>query len=144
MSDELIFQVVNNAVLPAWLLLAFAPQSRWTKWIVDFGLPTLLLGSTYGLLLLLDQPGPQGANFSSLEGVSRLFTTPKTIIACWIHYLVFDLFVGSWMVRDARRHGIPHLLALPSLLGTLMLGPLGLLSWLILRALYLRRLTPIE
>jgi len=144
MTNELIFQIANNSVLPAWLLLACAPHSVWTRRLIDYGLYPVLLGLSYGVLLLLDQPGPQGANFSSLDGVSRIFTSQRTLIAAWIHYLVFDLFVGSWITRDASRQGINHLWTLPSLFGTLMLGPLGLLSWLLLRAALLRRVKLIE
>lgn len=144
MTDEMIFQVANNSVLPAWFLLAVAPRSVWTRRLIDLGIYPALLGVAYGVLLLIDQPGPQGANFSSLDGVARIFTSPKTLIAAWIHYLAFDLFVGAWVVRDAHRHGIAHPWTFPSLVGTLMLGPLGLLSWLLLRAALLRRLEPIE
>ena len=51
----------------------------------------------------------------------------------WVHYLVFDLFVGAWIVRDARRRGIHHGLVLPCLFFTLMLGPIGLLLYAGLR-----------
>ena len=139
MSNELTFQIANNSVLPAWLLLAFAPRSIWTRHLIDSGFYFALLAIGYGLLLFLDRPGPEEASFSSLQGVSQIFTSPKTLIAAWVHYLVFDLFVGAWIVRDARRHDIKHYWTLPSLLGTLMLGPLGLLSWLGLRAALLRR-----
>jgi hypothetical protein len=144
MSDEMIFVIANNSVLPGWLLLILAPRSIWTRRLLDYGLYPVLLGTSYGLLLLLDVPGPQGASFSSLEGVTRIFTTPKTIIAAWIHYLVFDLFVGTWIVRDAQRHDIGHVWTLPCLLGTLMFGPLGLLSWLLIRTVHLRRVTVID
>ena len=46
-----------------------------------------------------------------------------------MHYLAFDLFIGSWEVRDARRHGVPHVLVIPCLLMTFLLGPIGLLAY---------------
>jgi hypothetical protein len=42
--------------------------------------------------------------------------------------------VGSWIVRDARRRGIAHLLVLPLLLLTFLFGPAGWLAYLLLRA----------
>ncbi len=48
------------------------------------------------------------------------------MLAGWIHYLAFDLFVGSWEVSDARANGIHHLLVVPCLLATFMAGPIGL------------------
>jgi hypothetical protein len=47
--------------------------------------------------------------------------------------LCFDLFIGSWEVRDAQRLGIHHLLVIPCLVFTFMLGPVGLLAYLLLR-----------
>jgi hypothetical protein len=68
--------------------------------------------------------------FSSLPDVARLFMNPWLLLAGWIHYLAFDLLVGSWEARDARKHGINHLLVIPCLILTFMFGPAG---WLLYR-----------
>lgn len=141
MDDSLIFAVLNYSVLPAWLLLVFAPRWRGTRVLVHSGVFLFVLGLAYALLLFGDRPGPQGASFWTLEGVTRIFTTPRTIIACWVHYLIFDLFVGAWVTRDAARLGIKHVYVVPSLLLTLMFGPIGLMSWLALRAVWKKRFT---
>ena len=62
------------------------------------------------------------------------------LLAGWIHYLAFDLFIGGWETRDAVRNGIPHLLVIPCLLLTFMLGPIGLLAYFALRSGRLRAL----
>lgn len=144
MSNELIFQLANRSVIFPWALLAVLPRHAWTRRVVHSGLFSAMLALVYGALLILDYPGPEGANFSSLDGVARIFTSPKTLIAAWVHYLAFDLFVGSWIVRDAHRHELAHYWTLPSLFATLMLGPLGLLSWLGLRVVLLRRASPLD
>ncbi len=51
------------------------------------------------------------------------------LLAGWLHYLAFDLFVGAWEVRDASTHGVPHVLVVPCLLLTFLLGPIGLLAY---------------
>jgi hypothetical protein len=139
MSDETIFSILNFSVLPAWLGLAFAPRSRFTELVVHSGAVCALLAIPYAILLFGDSPGPQGAHFFSLEGVTRIFTTPHTIIACWTHYLVFDLFVGAWEARDCRRLGLAQAWVVPSLFLTLMFGPVGLFSWLVIRGFAKRR-----
>ena len=58
--------------------------------------------------------------------------------------LVFDLFVGAWEARDAKRQGIPHLALVPCLLATLMFGPAGLLAYLALRGVMRRTETLAE
>jgi hypothetical protein len=69
-----------------------------------------------------------------LADVRALFSNDFLLLAGWIHYLAFDLFIGSWEVRDARRLGIHHLTVVPCLVLTFMLGPVGLLLYLALRA----------
>ncbi len=130
---EVAFYACNYGVVPFWLLLVLAPGARVTRLLVHGPVPALLLVPTYAWLLFGDVPGPQGASFFTLDGVVRIFTTPRTIAACWVHYLVFDLFVGSWEARDARRVGVPHLALVPCLGLTLLFGPVGLLSYLGLR-----------
>jgi hypothetical protein len=51
----------------------------------------------------------------------------------WVHYLAFDLFVGSWQLRDAKRLDIAHVQLIPCLLLTLLLGPIGLVCYFALR-----------
>ena len=55
------------------------------------------------------------------------------LLAGWIHYLCFDLFIGSWEVRDSEQRGISHWLVLPCLFFTFMLGPVGLLLYFTIR-----------
>ena len=141
---EIVFAVVNYSVLPAWTLLVLAPGWRWTERIVHAGVIPLVLGIVYAVLLFSDHPGPQGSSFFTLDGVMRIFTSRQTVIACWAHYLIFDLFVGSWIARDARRLEIPHLAIAPILVATLLFGPIGLVLYLGLRLALRRRLTLVE
>ena len=66
--------------------------------------------------------------------MATLFANPWLLLAGWIHYLAFDLFVGSWEVRDARERGIPHLLVVPCLVMTFLFGPAGWLLYALVRA----------
>jgi hypothetical protein len=54
-------------------------------------------------------------------------------LAGWLHFLAFDLFVGAWIVCDARMRGLPFLLALPCLPFAFLFGPVGFVAWLGLR-----------
>jgi hypothetical protein len=134
MSAETIFLVCNNGVLPFWLLLAVAPGWLWTQRLVHSAGVPLLLGAVYLFSIAAGfGDAPEGASFGSLAGVMLFFSHPYGALAGWIHYLAFDLFVGAWEVRDARRREISHWALLPCLALTLMLGPIGLGLYLILR-----------
>jgi uncharacterized PurR-regulated membrane protein YhhQ (DUF165 family) len=144
MDTALLFRICNTAVIPCWALLIFAPGWVWTQRIVHSALVPALLGSVYVSIALFGPPAPEGAGFGSLEGVMLLFTVPEGVLAGWVHYLVFDLFVGAWEARDARRRGIHPALVGPCLILTLMLGPAGLLAYLALRAVRERTGTLVE
>jgi hypothetical protein len=141
MSLESVFLICNFAVMPAWLLLLVAPGWVWTQRLVHSLLIPILLGTAYLLGFLTAPPGPEGASFGSLEGVTLFFSAPHGVLVGWIHYLVFDLFVGAWQVRDARRRGLHHGFVVPCLLFTLILGPIGLLLYLVIRFAVTRETT---
>ena len=127
MTAETLFLVFNNSILLAWLLLIFAPTWRFTQVIVhSFWIPLVIAGAYLFSLVSGSGQSAEGASFFSLPGVMLFFTNPWSALAGWLLYLVFDLFVGAWEVRDARRRGISHGLVVVCLLFTLMLGPIGL------------------
>jgi len=140
-TPDTIFLICNNGVLPAWLLLTLAPNWSWTQKIVHQIWIPVLLGSVYLAVLVTSPATPAGGGFSSLDGVMTLFTSPQFALVGWVHYLVFDLFVGAWEVRDAKRRSISHLFVVPCLVMTLMFGPIGLLAYLLLRFAMKRELS---
>lgn len=132
MNLERIFSLSGAVVLPCWLLLVFAPRWRGTMRLATFVAPLLLAG-VY-VWLLFTAPPAQGAGFSSLAQVRALFSVDQALLAGWIHYLAFDLFTGSWEVRDAQRLGIRHWIVVPCLVLTFLFGPVGLALYLLVRA----------
>lgn len=133
MTLEILFKAANYAVLPFWLLLIVAPRWSWTQRLVHGPVVLLLLTPIYAYMLFGYAAAPEGVNFNSLYGVMIGFSTPSIVVAGWIHYLIFDLFVGAWEARDAWRRGVPHWLLIPCLLATLMVGPVGLTLYVIVR-----------
>jgi hypothetical protein len=128
-----IFSVVNLVALVGWVLLAVFPRRRWpAEWVSGWLIPGVL-ASVY-VVIVAAVWGRSPGGFSTLGAVSELFTNPWMLLAGWVHYLAFDLFVGSWIVRDSRERGIAHPWVLPVLLLTFMFGPAGWLSYLGLRA----------
>jgi hypothetical protein len=131
MAAEQIFGICNLIVLPGWLLLVIAPRWRWTQRVSAVALP-LGLAALYLTLLILYFRESRGG-FGSLAQVSRLFENPYLLLAGWIHYLAFDLFTGAWLVRDSERLRIAHAYVVPCLLLTFLFGPVGLITWFLIR-----------
>ena len=139
-TTELLFTIANTAILFAWLPLLIAPKWSLTQQMLAF--PYVPLGISFFYLFFLIRDGGLGeADFSSLEGILVLFhnATPAAAAAGWMHYLAFDYWVGCWMLRDAQRKTIPHLLIVLPLLCTFMLGPVGILLYVIFSQIKLAR-----
>jgi len=132
-----IFSIVNLIAMAGWLSLAVFPRRRWAEQLGTWVVPGLLAGAYVAIVAASWGSSPGG--FSSLEAVSQLFDNPWMLLAGWIHYLAFDLFVGSWIVRDAREHGVAHGWVLPLLLLTFLFGPAGWLAYLGVRTARRRR-----
>ena len=139
MTAETLFSLASAAVLPGWALLVLVPRWKWTARLVGPVLIPALLSLLY-LYLLAARCAILAGGFGSLATVRRLFDDPAVLLAGWVHYLAFDLFIGSWEVRDAQRLALPHLLVVPCLLLTLLFGPVGFLSYLVVRGSLRRRL----
>jgi hypothetical protein len=129
LDPDLAFRGGNLLALAGWLALAASPaQRRWTPrvWQLTGWVLPLLLALGY-VALLLGHWGPGG--FGSLAEVRHLFERPGLLAAGWLHYLAFDLFVGTWIARDGARRGLPHGALLPCLASTFLFGPAGLLAY---------------
>jgi hypothetical protein len=132
MTPENLFSVCNGLALIGWVLLVFLPRWKWTMRIVLSGALPALLAVVY-LTLIVTTFGKAEGGFGSLAEVSKLFRNDWVLLAGWVHYLVFDLFVGSWETRDAQRLGVPHWLLVPCLALTFLFGPIGFLAYRLAR-----------
>jgi hypothetical protein len=140
MEPARLFDIAGWISLPGWLLLAILPRWRLTPLLTACVLPSIL-AAIYLVLIVGNIGTAEGGfgNFNSLAGVKSLFSIDALLLAGWIHYLAFDLFVGSWEVRDAQRNKIRHWWVLPCLVLTLMLGPVGLLTYWVVRGVHVRQ-----
>ena len=138
MSLEQIFSMAGLINVLGWLLLAILPRQPIAQRIAGIVLP-LILSAVYLVLIVLHLQGAEGG-YGSLADVAALFKKPELLLAGWIHYLAFDLFIGAWEIRDSHRHGIPHLVMIPCLLMTFILGPIGLLFYFAIRTAKTRSL----
>ena len=91
-----------------------------------------VLGLAYAILLSQGLLARTGGGFRILPAVRRLFSSDAALAAGWLHYLAFDLFVGTWIAHQGLDASLPRLLTLPCLLLTFLAGPVGLLLLLIL------------
>ena len=132
MTIEGVFSACNMLALVGWILLLVVPRRTLAMRVAGTAIP-LTLAAIYLALFALHVRDSRGG-FSSLAAVAQLFENRWLLLAGWVHYLSFDLFIGAWETRDAMARRIPRLLLAPCLVLTFMLGPIGLLCYHALRA----------
>jgi hypothetical protein len=136
MPLDLLFRIASTVALAGWVALAFAPFRRPLAVLVARALAAVLCGGYLAVLIhaLGAGPAPDWRAFNSLDGVMALLKTREAFLAGWVHYLAFDLFTGAWEAETAPAARIPHWLLLVCLGLTFLAGPVGLLTYLVLRA----------
>ncbi|MFM8913806.1 MAG: ABA4-like family protein [Flammeovirgaceae bacterium] len=139
MTPDKLFTICNSVAPLGWILLIFAPRWRYTKLVVLNGVLPLLLALVYATLIILFF-GKSDGDFTTLTGVMQLFTDPWGVTAGWVHYLVFDLFVGTWILSNSQKIGMSHFVVIPCLLLTFVFGPIGLLTYFLVRASITKKL----
>jgi hypothetical protein len=144
MSPDQLFSIVNAIAAIGWILLMLWPRKHWTIAVTGSAIP-ILMATIYVAIVATVWAGSSGS-FSSLAGVSLLFSNPWLLLAGWVHYLAFDLLIGVWEVHDAHEHGIHRLLIVPCLLLTFLFGPAGWLLYLTIRRTHrsFREATPVR
>jgi hypothetical protein len=132
MAPTQIFAVANFVALCGWLLLVVLPGKRWVTHLISGVAIPAAFAALYTVIVAIHFAGSEGG-FSSLPDVAKLFGNPWLLLAGWVHYLAFDLLIGSWEVRDARERGLAHPFVIPCLILTFLFGPAGWLLYLGIR-----------
>lgn len=126
MTPEILFSQVGAAAMGGWLLLILGPRRfPWLNalplWVIPAG-----LSAVYAALIFSRFSG-MGGGFDSLASVAVLMSDDWALLAGWVHFLAFDLFVGAVMAQRMDRVGVGRLIQAPILASIFMLGPLGFL-----------------
>ncbi|MGV3557401.1 ABA4-like family protein [Larkinella arboricola] len=140
MTPDIVFQIANALVLPQWILMIVAPRWPPTDFLTKTLLIPAILAIFYIFYLFFGSSGLDLQSFSTLAGIKTLFSKDTAVLAGWIHYLAFDLTVGSWMLRNAQRRQVAHAWLVPCLIFSFLLGPVGLLLYLIVRTVKRKKL----
>jgi Domain of unknown function (DUF4281) len=138
MHPETLFSASGKLAVAGWALLVFAPRWRWSQRTASAIIP-LTFAILYLVLIALYSANSPGG-FGTLAQVTQLFQNPWLLLAGWIHYLAFDLFLGAWQARQAQRLGISHFVVIPCLLLTFLFGPVGFVVFWTIRSAVERRL----
>ena len=131
--NDTLFSLAGMLAMSGWLALLASPwipttAERYARYVVPG-----IIGLVYTALILGFWSRAEGG-FGSLDEVAALFGSRELLLAGWLHYLAFDLFVGAWEVQRAREIALPFVLVIPCLVLTFLFGPGGLLAFFALQA----------
>jgi len=126
LTPDNLFSLSSALVIPAWLILLFAPR----RWPVLNAVPAyvvpVVLSALYAVLVL-SYFSESGGGYSTLSEVRQLFTNDMVLVAGWVHYLAFDLFIGAWAATMMDRAGVSRIIQGSVLPVIFLFGPAGFL-----------------
>lgn len=131
MDYGLVFKIVNAVVLPSWILMIFFPKFSWRNHVV-YAI-AIMLGLIYAFFLFTGIGDMDFQAFTELDGLMAMFTSDKAVLTGWIHYLVFDMLVGNWVLNNSQKYDIKHYKIILCLLFCFMLGPVGYVLYSIIK-----------
>ncbi|MCD2467873.1 MULTISPECIES: ABA4-like family protein [unclassified Streptomyces] len=135
-----LFELTFLLAAPVWLLMIFAPAWRITERVAASPLTVLPLLVVWAVLAAPVAPELWTAVSSpDLDTFRDLMALANGAGAIWAQVIAWDLLLGQWMYREARRLAVPPLLMAPLLVLTILLSPLGLPLFLVVRAVWTSR-----
>ncbi len=142
---RLIFDLAGAPLLVFWFLIVFLPVWSWTDKLYRTKLPMLYLAALYSAVIihgLIVDPSMFAILLDpDLAGVQTLLGSEIGAAAGWIHFLCFDLLVGTIIWRRALDKGHSFIWVSPILALTLMLAPMGWLLFEVI-SIFLRKAPP--
>ena len=130
MVPEQLFSLTSTLALAAWIILAisaFRNNSFWRDTVCGLLIP-IGFSFVYTSLIIAFFAQAEGG-FGKLADVQLLFRSDWVALAGWVHYLAFDLFVGSAIARRLAEQQLPKALLIALLPLTFLFGPIGLLAF---------------
>ncbi|GGU68481.1 ABA4-like family protein [Lentzea flava] len=129
-----LFSLTFLLAAPFWALMIFVPRWSWTKRIVESYLIILPVVAIYVVLMIpvLPELLPLVTR-PELPALAEFMSTDTGAALVWAHMIAWDLFVGRWMYLEGRRLNVHPLVMAPVLVITILLAPVGLPLFLIVR-----------
>ena len=145
LTFENIYLWINFCILPFWLMIIVIPDSKITRILVNSIIIPLILSGLYinivyqGIILdisFLDF----FEIYLGLDNLYTIFATETFLLIFWIHFIALNLFLGSWISRDAVKYSMSRTLVFIPLILVYLTGPIGLVLYWIIRVFYAKKL----
>ncbi|GGS24984.1 MULTISPECIES: ABA4-like family protein [Actinokineospora] len=130
-----LFDLSFYVAVPFWAMMIFAPRWSLTERVIAS--PAIVLPGVAIWIALAAPIFPElwsAVSSPSLDGLRELLADDRAITLLWAQVLAWDLFVGRWVYLESRRLDMHPLLMGPLLVALILLSPLVLPVFLLLRA----------
>jgi hypothetical protein len=145
LTFENIYLIANWGVIPFWLALIILPNHQLTNFFAQSVIIPLLLTAGYVYLsynIYLNGNILDGFElYRGLDGLYSMFSNEAFLLIFWLHFLAISLFVGAWIVRDARKYFIPKIMVILSLVLAYFTGPIGLVFYWFIRIFFAKKIS---
>ena len=145
LSVEKIYFWANFAVLPFWLMLIFIPRSKITQVFINSIILPAIFATIY--VYLVYQAYIEEISFIeffnlylSLDNLYTLLSNEIFLLIFWLHFIMLNLFLGSWASNEAIKNNMPRPLILISLVLIYLTGPIGLVFFWFIRIFYAKKI----
>lgn len=142
---DLLFALSFLVPLPFWFILIVFPRREFTRrWFGTswFHLGFVALGAMYLFVLvgavtaLIGEGKFNLAAFTSLPGLTALFTSPGMVLVMWLHVVTMDLAGAFYVYHATQDMALSGIVTSMMLILVLLLGPLGMLVFALYRILW--------
>ncbi len=146
LTFENIYMWVNFGILPFWIMLIFIPNSKITRIFLNSIILPFLLSFAYIYIIyqavLMDEPMLDVFKlYLSLDNLYTIFSVENFLLVFWLHFLALNIFLGTWVSRDAIKYSVPRGLVSIPLIGIYFSGPVGLLLYWFIRIFYAKKIS---
>ena len=140
-----IYLWVTLGILPFWLLLFVVPNSSISKFLLNSILLPLIFSVIYVYLVyqafLLDEDFFEIFKlYTSLENLISIFSSKSFLLIFWLHFVILNIFLGTWITRDNIKYNMPKALIILALVMVYFTGPLGLVFYWFFRIFYAKKI----
>ncbi|WP_203185188.1 ABA4-like family protein [Streptomyces pratensis] len=129
-----LFEITFMVAAPVWLLMIFAPRWRHTTRLASSPLTVLPVLTLWAVMAAPVFPELWAAVSSpDVDTFRELTSLANGAGAVWAQIIAWDLLLGQWIFLESRRLGVHPLVTGPLLVLTILLSPLGLVVFLVIR-----------
>ena len=142
-----VYMWTNLGVLPFWLMLLFIPNLKITRILINSIILPSILAATYfyiiyqGILYGDTSVIEAFDLYNGLDNLYVVFSNEIILLTFWLHFLSINLFLGSWVSRDALKYSVPKFLSGISLISIYFTGPFGLVLYWFIRIFYSKKIS---